>query len=123
MPLWSEIRRGTSDLYLTTHLADAIRYAYDAAASDEETALEEGRTIAPEPVVLVVRLADLKGLTFLPDEASVRSGHTSRETWAATARATGAFRVRGDIGRYKSYFAVRRSPRDLVHSRKNPRQR
>lgn len=103
---WKRRRPAPSTLYLTASTADAIEYAYRAAGHDEEDGY------VPRPVVYVVAIDDLRGLTFGPDWGW--DDATAEMSWDTSLAAVGSFTVEGDIDRYKSRFYVFKSPADLA---------
>ncbi len=88
-------------LYLASQPENALQYAYDTAAYDEE----EG--YVPEPIVLSVQLDALKGLRRLPDDAAIRSGELPESaTWKDTRRVVGSMAVLGSIDKYTGFFRL-----------------
>ena len=102
-------------LYLASTPENALDYAYQAAANDEEN----GHT--PQPIVLSVRLEDLKGLRRLPDDAAIRSGELPESAgWKDTLRAVGSMAVLGPVEKYKRLFHVAVDGRKVMGSGPNP---
>jgi hypothetical protein len=98
---WWRQRQEPGVLYLASTLENALDYAFHTAASDEA----DGH--APQPIVLSVRLEDLKGLRRLPDDAAIRAGKLPESAgWKDTLRDVGSMAVLGPIEKYKRFFHV-----------------
>jgi hypothetical protein len=97
-PLWNKKEPAGTPLYLVNDLGDAANYAYEAASRDEM------RGMKPKPIVLRIKISDLKkaGLSLEPDWGWPEATETT--TWIESIKAVGSFSVRGDIEKAKKLF-------------------